>query len=410
MRVLIITHYYPPERGAPQTRLHETARGLQALGHDIRVLTGPPHYPHGAVLQGYHAYRSSHETIDDVPVRRLPVWVRRNGGLVDRTIDQASFAVAAMAAVGSARWADVLLVESPPLFLALTAAWHRIVARRPYVYHVADPWPDFPIAMGALRSPFVCGVAFRLEALAYRNAALVTTVTPGLVDLLAAKPSARGRVRLLPNGVDVERFQPGRAAAAARTELGWPEARLTLVYVGSVGLAQGVGTLIEAAAPLGQEGVVVHVIGSGFERDRLAAETHDRGLEHIRFASSVAAQDVPTLLAAADGVLVMLRRGPLYDHSLPTKLVEGLAAGRPLVVSAGGDAAAIVAGSRAGISAPAEDPDALRRAILKLRDAPNRPAMGQAARRLAEKAYDRRVIVAQLANYLAEAVSSRVRQ
>jgi len=410
VRVLLLTHYYPPELGAPQTRLHETARALLALGHEVRVVTGPPHYPDGLVLDGYHALRPSRETIDGVRVRRLPVWVRPNGGLLDRTLDQGSFAVSAMSALGSVRWSDVLLVESPPLFLALTAAWHRRAVRRPYVYHVADPWPDFPIAMGALRSPLVSKVAYGLEALAYRNAGLVTTVTPGLVELLDAKPSARGRVRLVPNGVDTRRFRPDRSAAEARAELGWPEARLTLVYVGSVGLAQGLGTLLEAAAPLAASGIVVHVVGGGFERERLAAEARDRGLGHIRFEPSVPAAQVPTLLAAADGVLVMLRRGPLYDHSLPTKLVEGLAAGRPVLISAGGDAAAIVRDSGSGLTAAAEDPAELRRAMLGLMERSDRSDMGAAGRRLAESTFDRQAIVVRLAGYLSEVAGGRTRQ
>ena len=401
LRVLLLTHYYAPELGAPQTRLRETAVALGRLGHTVRVLTGPPHYPDGVVRPGYRAWQPSDETLDGVRIRRLPMWPRTNGGFVDRTIDQGSFAAVAMTAFRDFRWADVVLVESPPLFLGATAAWFRMVLRRPYVFHVADPWPDFPISMGVLRNPIAKRVAFTIETVAYRHARLITTVTPGLVELLEHKPGAHGKVRLVPNGVDRSRFDPRRRPEDARAGLAWPRARLHLVYAGSVGLAQGLATLLDAVEPLGETGVVVHVVGQGFERAILERRSRERRLDHVRFEQPVPAEMVPALLAAADAVVVMLRGGPLGEHSLPTKLLEGLAAGRPIVVSASGEAARLVSDAGAGLTAPAGDAHALRAAIEAMIDA-DRSAMGAAASTLAER-YDRATIVAQLAELLGEA-------
>ena len=400
--VTLLTHYYPPELGAPQTRLHETARGLLGLGHRVRIVTGPPHYPDGHVRPGYTAGRPAREVLDGVPMLRLPMIPRRNGGLLDRVIDQVSFSASALAAAAELRPSSVVLVESPPLFLGLTAAAWRLMTGRPYLFHVADPWPDFPIQMGALTDPLLQQMAYGIEALAYARASLITTVTPGLVDLLETKPAARGKVRLLPNAVDTGRFRPARRPAEARAELGWPEARLNLVYAGSVGLAQGLGTLLEAVAPLGDEGIVVHVVGQGFERADLARSAVARGLAHLRFEEAVSADRVPDFLAAADAILVLLRAGGLYEHALPTKLLEALAAGRPLVVSAAGEAGRLVAAAGAGVVARPEDADALRDAIRSLADGGVREAMGRAARAVAESHYERRVVTSRLADYLAQ--------
>ncbi len=403
MRVLIVSHYYPPEVGAPQTRLHETAVGLLALGHDVTVLTGPPHYPTGVTRSGYSPWRVRRDAIDGVRVIRVPVLVRPNRGLIDRSIDQLSFSVAAATAQSAVARSDVVVVDSPPLSLGLTAWAYRALYRRPYLFHVADPWPDYPIQMGALRNPTLIRVARWIESTAYRHASLITTVSPGIVRRLSSHREAEGKVRLLLNGVDVRRFQPKRSATEARATLGWPEAALTLVYAGSVGLAQGLDTLIEAVAPLDRADVIVHVVGEGFDRDRLATEVAQRGLRHIRFADAVTRDAVPTVLAAADAILVMLRPGQLNQESLPTKLVEGLAAGRPLVVSADGDVAELVGAARAGITASAGDAVALRHAIEQLPSA-DRAGMGRRARRLAEREFDRGQTVRTLAAYLEEIV------
>jgi glycosyltransferase involved in cell wall biosynthesis len=402
LKVAFLTHYYAPERGAPQTRLAETIAGLQHLGMEASVITGPPHYPAGKVLDGRRLLWPRTDRIAGVPVHRLPMIPRPNAGLVDRVNDQGSFAVVASLAAPTIRQHDVFVVESPPLFLGATAALLRALTGRPYLFHVADPWPDFPIEAGVLRGRLPIALALRLEELAYRGADLITTVTPPLVDRLSRKPGAGGKVRLLLNTVDTSRFDPSADPAGARARAGWDE-RPTLLYTGTVGRAQGRGTLLEAARRLNDPTIGIRVIGDGLEARELRERAARMNLGSLVFQPSVPPGEVPALLAAADGILVLLRQGPLYDESLPTKLVEGLAAGRPLVVSADGYAADLVRESGAGLAVPAEDPGALARAIQSLMERSDRPMMGAAAARLAST-FTRAAGVARLADLLEEIV------
>jgi glycosyltransferase involved in cell wall biosynthesis len=281
-----------------------------------------------------------------------------------------------------------------------------MMAGRPYVLHVADPWPDFPIAMGAVASPYLKALAYGLEAFAYRHASIVTTVTRPLVEQLDRKQAARGKVRLLPNGVDTSRFLPDVRPHDARAQLGWPEARLTVVYAGTVGLAQGMQTLIEAALKLRSDGVTFVVVGQGQDFATLQAESFRRGISNVKFLPGVPTSDVPRLLAAADAILVMLKRGDVYRHWLPAKLLEGLAAGRPILASCDGEPARIVSEGNAGLVAAAEDADALARACIEMRDRVDRPATGTAAREVALASYDRLAIVRRLITYLQQASSN----
>jgi glycosyltransferase involved in cell wall biosynthesis len=405
-RVAILTQYYAPEIGAPQTRLGETARGLREAGWSVDVVTTPPHYPDGRILDRYGGWRRRKESVDGITVHRLPMWARPNRGFWNRIVDQASFATTALAARAVFARADVLIVESPPLFLGLTGRALRRLTGRPYLFHVADPWPDFPIAMGALRSRSLRKIAYAIEATAYAGATLITTVTEPLVHRLEMKPGAAGKVRLLANGVDLGRFDPSADAVAARAALDWPEARLTIVYAGTIGLAQGVATLVEAVAPLAEVGVVLHLVGAGVSTEPIRASLHERGIGNVFLHQAVAATQVPRVLAAADAVVITLRGGPLYEESLPTKLVEGLAAGRPLLVSASGEASRIVGRAGAGLHVPPEDPPALRHAIEHMLVDPDRTRMGRAGRATAEVLFDRRRITAQLITYLEEVLEA----
>jgi colanic acid biosynthesis glycosyl transferase WcaI len=397
LRLLLVTQYYHPEVGAAQTRLRETVVGLVERGFRVTVVAPIPSYPLGIVTDGYSRWRPSWERIDGVQVARLPAVVLPGAGMSRRMVGHGTFAAMSLANLAIAGRRDVALIESPPLFLGVTARALR-AAGLPYVFHVADPWPDFPIAMGYLRSGLERRLAFGLEDFAYRGAAAITTVSPGLVNLLSAKASAAGRVYLIPNGVDVRRFYPELAPAAARQRLGWEEA-FTVVYAGTVGLAQGVGSLLEAAGSV-DERVRIRIVGEGVEKPALEKRAREMGLANVAFQGSVPWTEVPLILAAADAGLVMLRRGPLFEDSLPTKLVETMAAGRPVIVSANGLPARIVESSGAGYTAAAEDPAGLARAIEACRTDEGRARRGAAARARAEHDYERGAILDRLAQIL----------
>jgi colanic acid biosynthesis glycosyl transferase WcaI len=409
MRVSILTHYYAPEIGAPQTRLRETAARLMELGWDVRVVTCQPHYPHGVIPRGYSAVGPRHERIDGVDVFRLPTIARPNSGFFNRVIDQAAFAVASATALRHARWADVLLVESPPLFLGLTARWLSAVSRRPYVLHVADPWPDYPIELGVLRSRFAIGAARRIERWAYAGATAITTPTVGCRTFIEAQPTSHGKVTIVPNGVDMARFEDPPSQAAARADLGWEPERFTFAYVGTVGLAQGLDTLIAAASRLRSRWrdprlPIVKIVGDGQDVGRLRDRASREAPDVVEFVDPVPKELVPTVLAAADVGLVLLRAGRLASAALPTKLVEALAAGLPLVVSADGEASDIVSNGLVGLVSPAGDSVRMAESMAQIAaDADQRREMSRRAIKLVRTSYDRRVVIGTLAETLAHA-------
>jgi hypothetical protein len=178
LRLLVLTQYYHPEVGAAQTRLRETVIGLRRRGFRVTVLAPVPSYPLGLVPEPYAWWRPTRERIDGARVMRLPTIAAPGAGMSRRMIAHATFALTSLAGLAVAGRFDVVLVESPPLLLALPART-LMASGVPYVFHVADPWPDFPIAMGYLQSRLERRLAFGLEDLAYRGAAAITTSNSG---------------------------------------------------------------------------------------------------------------------------------------------------------------------------------------------------------------------------------------
>jgi glycosyltransferase involved in cell wall biosynthesis len=377
VRVTILTHYYPPEVGAPQARLSTLARLLAERGAVVTVHTGFPHYPDGRVKPPYRSRPWLEE--GDGPVRVVRSWVHPapNRGFARRIANHLSFAASAVACARRAGAADVVLAETPPLFVAAAAAPYARLAGARLVLHVSDRWPASAVELGALGDRRAIAAAERLERWCYRHAAAVAVPTAGLRAALGAVPEARGRVHRLGPAVDTERFpaMPPRDPG---------DGRLRVLYAGTLGLAQNVGALIEAARLAGDQ-VEVVVAGDGADgpmlRDRLAREPAD----NVRLLGAVPYAEVPDLYRRADAATVLLRDRPIFAGALPTKMFEAMSSGRPVVVSARGEAAELVEESGAGVTVPPEDPRALADALLALsRDRDRLTEMGAAARRRAE--------------------------
>ena len=159
-----------------------------------------------------------------------------------------------------------------------------------------------------------------------------------------------------------------------------------VLFAGNLGLAQGLDHIVEAASTLNgaHSDVILVFLGSGPVKERLMADVARRGLRNVRFLPRTTVEDAAEHMAAADALLVSLGDHPIYRKFIPSKLFDSMAAGRPVLLSVDGEARAILEAADAGIYYPAEDPDGLVEAILRLKADPAAAArMGQNGRRYA---------------------------
>lgn len=388
MRVVLLTQYFPPEVGAPQTRIAALARGLAERGVEVAVHTCPPHYPDGEIKAPYRNRPLTRERVDGVPVVRSAVYAAANQGFVRRLGGHLSFAGSALATAPAAGPADVVVVETPPLFLAGAAIAYAKAKRARLVLNVADLWPDSAIELGALSSPTAIKAARVVERAAYRSAAAIACPTEGIFETLEGQPESAGKAALMRPAVDLDRFETtmdgGRPA----------DAPLRVLYAGTVGMAHGLGTLLDAAELLAErpEGpaVEVTIAGDGADGPALRERIARGGLEQVRMLGAVPADRIPELYAEADVAVVMLRDVPLFHGALPTKMLEAMAAGRPVVLAARGEAARVLEDASAGVVVEPEDPEALADAFAALASDPERRVeLGVAGRTAVEREFAR---------------------
>jgi len=381
VRALFLTHYFPPEVGAPQTRIAALARGLRARGDEVTVHTGFPNYPDGRIQPPYRNRPLLRErTAEGTRIVRSAVFATPNAGFARRLANHASFAASALATAPASGPADVVVVESPPLFAAGAAVAYARLKRAPLVLNAADLWPDSAVAIGVLPEGRAVAAARALEEWAYRHSAAITVPTEGMVRLLEQRPAASGRAVHMPPAVDLERF--------ATVPPPPPAPPLRVLYAGTVGLAHGLATLVEAARLAGPQVVQVTIAGGGAELARLPRAAN------VQLLGPVPAERVPGLFAASHAGVVMLRDRDLFADALPTKLLECFAAARPALVSARGEPAELVERAQAGLAVPPEDPPALARAFGTLAANPEVcQKMGAMGRNLARERYGREEMV-----------------
>jgi len=401
-RLLILTPYFPPEMGAPQARLSELGERLLDLGWQVEVLTALPNYPTGRIFAGYPRWRPVVEAAGRLRAVRVPLYPA-NRGFLRRLASYLSFVAAAcLWGPRRCRRPDLLLVESPPLFTAFAAFYLSRCWRRPYVANVSDLWPESAVRMGLLRRrALATRLAQRLERRFYRRAAAVTGQSREIVAAVeAAAPGVASAV--ITNGVEPERFGPDRADDEARRLLG-DEPGPIVLYAGLLGLAQGLEAVLDALDGLPDDvpGRLV-LVGDGPLRETLERRLGRRG-GRARLLPAQPRQRIPALLAAADVALIPL--GGRLPGAVPSKIYEAMAAARPILLVAGGEAAARVEEAGCGLIVPPGDPPALRRAWQRLAADPElRARLGRAGRRRAETVYSRRAIARRLDRVLRRAL------
>lgn len=393
-RILILTQYFPPEIGAAQTRLFELGQELSGLGWEVEVLTALPNYPTGRVFEGYDVKKPLKETIGRLSVVRVPLRPAQQG-FVDRLMCYFSFVRSAT------RWGphlcakpDVLFVESPPLFLGhagvrLSRQWNV-----PMVFNVSDLWPESAKFMGVVKNRLILAGAEALELSYYRRAALVTGTSDEIVESVRRRcPSAGAEV--ITNGVDCERFGLKLADDAARSLLG-AEDRINFTYAGVMGMAQGLGLILDVAAAVRDLAQVQFVlVGEGAERQSLQCRIEAEKLHNVRFLRAQPKEKIPALLAASHVGFHVLKFA--IPGAVPSKIYEAMASSLPILFAGEGEGARRVLKAGAGLAVPYGDIRALEEAVRRLASDPDlRRELGSAGRRAAEQLYNRKEIAKKL--------------
>ena len=363
MKFVVLTQYFPPEVGASQVRLAALCAELASAGHGVEVVTAMPHHPMGRIFPPYRGRFYTHEHRNGIPIHRVWVYAGNTASL-KRILSYVSFALMCLYGLFRAKQPDYVFVDSPPLSSGvpgwIAARWWG--AR--LVFNVADLWPDSVRDLGLMRDGIVMRLAFRLERWIYRRASYVTAVTEGIREtLLRSKHVPRKKVLFLPNGVDTELFQPCQTDEGLKNALGLA-GKQVILYAGNHGYAGAVDQILRAANRL-RDDPSLHflLVGDGPEKPALKMLAASLQLDNVTFRDSVPIESLPSYVSICDLAVVTLRKSQITKGARPAKAFVMMAAGKPIVMAAEGEAERLVRTAAAGVVVPPESPAALANAI-----------------------------------------------
>jgi len=378
VKILYVSQYFPPEMGAPAARAAELSRHWARMGHEAMVLTGFPNHPTGVVPEDwrarFHRLRYT-ETCDGVQVIRTWLWPLPNRKAHERIRNYASFCVSAAVSGLALRKPDVVIATSPQLLCALSGWWLAFWKRVPFIFEVRDLWPESLAAVGAgSEGTLLHRTLGAIAGFLYRRADRIVVVSPAFKGHLIRYwnvPAAR--ISIVENGVETDLFRFDPAAMEVRKQMKL-EDRFLICYIGTMGNAHGLETLIAAAEELKTSlpNAMFLLIGEGAEKERIAELAAARGLPNIQFLGQQPRQRIPAYVSAADLCLVMLKKTELFKTVIPTKLLEYMACERAVIVAVDGQARQIVEEASAGVFVEPENSRALVKAIIELAEDPER--------------------------------------
>lgn len=362
MNIVFFSHYYTPEGNAPASRTADhCARWVREENEaSVTVITCAPNVPDGQVYSGYrNRLWPQRETIDGVEVIRVWTFLRKNPGRIALILNYLTYLFFSLFAfVFWVRRPDVIVATTPQFFCGIAGVIASWLKWRPLVLEVRDIWPESIVTVGAIRRGWVIRILEQMERWMYRSATHIVAVGPGYRDNILTKVDARNRISMVTNGVDPKQYNLDEDCTdfVKRYEL---SGRFVCSYIGTVGMAHGLGVVIDAAERLKRAGcndIVFLVVGGGAKLSQMRETVQQRRLgDWIKLTGRLDKSDVPQALLASDACLVHLSKVDLFEHVIPSKIFETMAMERPIIMGVRGKAKDMVLSAECGVEMEPEN-------------------------------------------------------
>ena len=397
MKILYVSQYFPPEMGAPAARVSELARHWVKTGHEVTVLTGFPNHPTGIVPTEYRTKLRKlvcREQKDGIDVVRTWLMPLPNGKPHERILNYTSFHLSSCLTGTFLPRPEVVIATSPQPLVGLTGWWISRIKRVPFVLEIRDLWPESLTASGVGSQESLLIRSLRaLSNFLYRSCDHIVVVTPAFKEELITKWSVPPeKISVVENGVETDLFTPAGPSERYKSALGL-QGKFLVSYIGTLGLAHGLSTAIQSAVQLQTvfPDIFFLFIGEGADKAHLLSQAQGQNLHNVRFLSGKPREEIPATINASDLCLVLLKKADVFKTVIPTKMLEFMACGRPVILGVDGQARQIIEDAQAGLFVEPENATALTQAVTRLYgDSELRQALGRNGRRYIVDHFSRR--------------------
>ncbi|MCP5184158.1 MAG: glycosyltransferase family 4 protein [Pseudomonadales bacterium] len=413
MKVMVVYQYYQGRAAAGHSLVYELTQYLASRGHEVTVVSGETGYMDPSRPK-VPWYRRLVRTEQDGLVRvvRTYTYSELHRSYLGRLLSFISFSLTCPLGLLMAGRHDVALASSPPIF-PMFAAWFICKLRRiPFVLEVRDLWPASAVEMGVLKNRYLIAVMGWMEQTLYDRSRKIIALTDGIRTNICGRGWPVEKVELVTCGVDADQLHPDEQAGnSLRERFGWTN-RKVILYFGALGEANNIPVILRAARILESDPRFLFVlVGNGMKRDETAAWLKRNAVRNVQLLPPVPKEQARSYINAADICLATLKDIPLFHGAIPTKLIDYMACGRPVLCGIRGEARSIVEEANAGLLFDPDADDALAELALQLVDDPERcRTMGANGHAFVQQRFSASTMRAQAESILNEAAGVTLRK
>ena len=401
MKILYIHQYFntPDEPGG--TRSYWISKELVKRGHQVTMITSTNAKLHPEpctmmidgikviyVKNAYNNYMS--------PLRKIYSFVNFLNKAIDAGCKQNDI--------------DLVFATSTPLTVGYVALRLKSKKGFPYVFEVRDLWPEFPIQIGAIKNALAIKILRWLEHRIYKKSEHVIALSPGMQDGIINAGIPKERTSMIPNMSKPDIFYPHEPNMEVVKRFDLDLNKFNVIHFGSMGKANGLEYIIEAANILHKKGdssVNFVFMGDGATQPKIKRLAEEYGLNNVAFLGNHPLAVVSEVVNCCDLSITTFLPLPILKTNSPNKLFDSLSAGKPIAVNSAGWTKDLVEKENCGFYVDADKPEDLAEKLLEIKD--NKDLLerwGKNSRHLSLEVFDKDILSGKVAEVLENVLSS----
>src|SRR5690625_720120 len=309
MRIVVISHYFPPEIGAPSARLYEMAKHWVDLGNEVHVVTCFPNHPTGVIPEEYRGKKYMYEEMDGIHVHRNYVYATPNKGFIKKTLGHISFMfTSVLFSMRKIKEPDVIITSSPTFFSIFSGYWYSLRKKALFVLEIRDLWHAAVIELGVMKKGLITNILEKIEMFFYRKSKKLIMVTNSFKDNVVDRGIDSNKVHVITNGVNQELFYPRvkNKEIINKYEL---KDKFVISYVGAHGISQNLSSILKVAKDLEKKELDIQFlfIGEGAEKEKLKNIACQQQINNVTFIDAQPKEMIPEFYNTSDICLIPLK-------------------------------------------------------------------------------------------------------
>lgn len=405
MKILIVTQYFWPE----QFKILDLCQELVKRGHQVTVYTGLPNYPEGKFFKNYSFWGPYREEFEGIKIVRSPLIPRGKNKSIQLVFNYLSFCVwASLLApfVVRGKFEKIFVYEPSPITVMIPAIVLKFFKKAPIILWVQDLWPESLEATGVVKNKKILNLVSVLVKWIYKNTDKILVTSKGFTQKIELLGVESQKIKYWPQWA--EAFFGENSKQSNYNDPNLPTSGFIIMFAGNIGSSQDFATIVEAAKKL-KDNKNIHfvILGDGLMKDWVDSQVIEHNLkETFHCLGKKPVEMMPYYFSKADIMLVSLTDSPLFSITVPAKIQDYLASGKPILASLNGEGANLINEWKAGMSCPATNPELLSIAIKKMAnlDRDELKQMGANARECYLQEFEREKLISVLEDELRSVV------